>query len=223
MKKIKLLLITLLICIVLIDIVWMFFPDSISRNFATVLTIPSIMLCYFLYVEIKNILYLLALVAFMVADYYFFVEKSLAKGIIGSAVALSIYGIIVLKQSHYISTRRLLVNTIPFLAIYMLPFVFFVEKIRDDIFGEIIFYTFSIGYFSFMSVMTYVSKKNKVTKKLVSAGIATAVMGAFFGIYFFIDKRPMYSVLAKIFFVYSHYTMWEYIIIKDATEVTEEV
>ncbi|WP_046757172.1 hypothetical protein [Kordia jejudonensis] len=218
MKKITLLLIILLTLIFSIDILWFFFPDSIDRKYAIVLTIPVITLCYFLHAEAKNILYLLALVAFIIADYLFFIEKSLIYGITSSAIALSIYGIIVLKQSHYISTRQLLISTIPFLALYMLPFLFFVEKINDEIFGEVIFYSFAIGYFSFMSIMTYFGKRNRLTQKLLIAGIATACMGALFGIFLFVERAPIYSVLANLFFIYSHYKMWQYIILKDAKE-----
>ena len=221
MKKVTILLISFLICIMSVDILWLFFPDYIDRKYAIVLTIPVITLCYFLYTELKNILYLLALTTFMIADYYFFIEKSLANGIISSGIALSIYGVIVLKQSHYISTRRLLVNTIPFLAVYMLPFLFFIDRIQDAIFGEVIFYTFAIGYFSFMSIMTYFSRKNKVTKKLLMTGLSSAVMGILFGVYLFIDKNPIYSVLANVLFVYSHYKMWQYIITKDISNTIE--
>ncbi len=221
MKKITLLLVSLLVCIVAVDILWLFLPDYIERKYAIVLTIPVIMLCYFLQTEIKNILYLLALTTFMVADYYFFIERNLENGIISSGIAMSIYGIIVLKQSHYISIKSLLVNTVPFLAIYMLPFLFFIDKINDDIFGEVIFYTFGIGYFSFLSIMTYYNRRNKITQKLLLSGIATAFMGILFGIYLFLDSKPLYSVLANFLFVYSHYKMWQYIIIKDASDTIE--
>ncbi len=223
MKKIATLLITLLVCIAIVDIIWLFFPDYISRKYAIVLTIPVITICYFLYVEVKNILYLLALVAFMIADYYFFIEKSLSNGVISSGVAMSIYGIIVLKQSHYISTRRLLISTVPFLTLYMLPFILFVEEIDDKIFGEIIFYSFSIGYFSFMCTMTYISKSTIVTKKLAIAGLSTACMGILFGVYLFIDRNPLYAVVSNILFICSHYKMWQYIIIKDSLETNRKV
>lgn len=223
MKKIAMLLITLLVCIALVDVIWLFFPDFISRKYAIVLTIPVITICYFLYVEIKNILYLLALVAFIIADYCFFIEKSLSNGVISSGIAMSIYGIIVLKQSHYISTRKLLICTAPFLALYMLPFILYVEKINDKIFGEIIFYSFAIGYFSFMCTMTYISKSTIVTKKLVMAGLSTAVMGILFGAYLFIDEKPIYSVIANLLFIFSHYKMWQYIIIKDTRQTNNKV
>lgn len=223
MKKIAKLLIILLICIVGVDLLWFFFPDYISRKYAIVLTIPAITICYFLYAEVKNILYLLALAVFIIADYYFFIEKSLAYGIASSGVALSIYGVIVLKQSHYISTRKLLISTVPFLAIYMLPFIFFVDRIDDEIFGAVTFYTFAIAYFAFMSTMAYISKSTKVTKTLLLAGLSTALMGTLFGAFLFVERKPMYSMLANLFFVYSHYKMWQYIIIKDASETTVEV
>lgn len=222
MKKITLLLVSLLVCIVAVDVLWLFFPDYIDRKYAIVLTIPVITLCYFLQTEIKNILYLLALTAFIVADYYFFIERSLVNGITSSGIALSIYGIIVLKQSHYISIKSLLVNTVPFLVIYILPFLFFIDKINDDIFGEVMFYTFGIGYFSFLSIMTYYNRRNKITQKLLLSGIATAIMGILFGIYLFLDSKPFYSVLANTLFVYSHYKMWQYIIIKDKSIASEK-
>jgi len=223
MKKIASLLIFLLSCIAFVDIIWFFFPDVIPRNYAIVLTIPVITICYFLHVEVKNMLYLLALAAFMIADYYFFVDKALANGIISSGIALSIYGIIVLIQSHYISTRRLLLSTVPFLAFYMLPFIFFVEKIKDEIFGEIIFYTFAIGYFAFMSSMAYISKRTPITKKLMLAGLSTGLMGLLFGTFIFLDKKPIYTVIANILFIFSHYKMWEYVITKDAQETSSEI
>ncbi|AXG70961.1 hypothetical protein KORDIASMS9_03216 [Kordia sp. SMS9] len=223
MKKIAKLLVILLICIASVDLLWFFFPDYISRKYAIVLTIPAITICYFLYVEVKNIMYLLALTAFMVADYYFFIEKNLGIGIISSGVALSIYGVLVLKQSHYISTRKLLISTVPFLTLYMLPFVFFVDRIKDEIFGEVIFYTFAIAYFAFMSTMAFISKRTKVTKTLLLAGLSTAFMGVLFGAFLFVERKPMYSMFANLLFVYSHYKMWQYIIIKDASETVEEV
>lgn len=223
MKKIAKFLVILLICIASVDFLWFFFPDYISRKYAIVLTIPVITICYFLYVEVKNILYLLALAAFMIADYYFFIEKSLANGILSSGIALSIYGIIVLKQSHYISTRRLLISTVPFLALYMLPFVFFIDRISDKIFGEVIFYSFAIGYFAFMSSMAYISKRTKLTQILLLAGLSTALMGTLFGMYLFgEDRKAIYSVLANLLFVYSHYKMWQYIIYKDQPQITME-
>jgi len=144
MKKIKILLVSFLICILFVDVFWLFFPNYISRKYTIIFTIPIIMVFYFLCVEVKKVLYLSALVAFMIGDYFFFIAGNLANGIISSSVALAIYGIIVLRQSHYISTRRLLISTIPFLGIYMLPFIFFVDRIGDAIFAEIIFYTFTI-------------------------------------------------------------------------------
>jgi hypothetical protein len=164
----------------------------------------------------------LALVAFLIADYCFFIEKSLSNGAISSGIAMAIYGIIVLKQSHYISTRRLLISTVPFLALYMLPFILFVEKINDKIFGEIIFYSFAIGYFSFMCTMTYISRSTIVTKKLMLAGLSTALMGIFFGAYLFIDRNPIYAVMSNILFIFSHYKMWQYIIIKDVPQIISE-
>lgn len=76
MKKINILLLSLLICIACIDVVWLFFPNIIPRKYPLTLTIPIIIICYFLQAEIKNVLYLLALVVFMIADYFFFIEKS---------------------------------------------------------------------------------------------------------------------------------------------------
>ncbi|EDP94350.1 hypothetical protein U8527_16240 [Kordia algicida OT-1] len=223
MKKNLRLLTILLICVAGVDILWLFFPDYIFRKYTIILTIPILILFYFLYVEVKNILYLLALVVFMLADYFFFIQGKLANGIASSGVALAIYGIIVLKQSHYISTRRLLVNTVPFLAIYTLPFIFFVDKIDDAIFGEVIFYSFAIGYFSFMSIMTYFSRKNKVTQKLILAGLSTAFMGIVFGMYLFVDRKPVYTVVSNLLFIYSHYKMWQYIIIKDSIDETVKI
>lgn len=223
MKKIVKLLITSLVIIASIDFFCFFFPDIISRKYAIVLTIPIITICYFLYVEVKDVLYLLALVGFMIADYYFFIEKNLASGIVSSGISLSLYGLIVLRQSHYISTRRLLIGTVPFLTIYMLPFIFFVEKINDDIFGEVIFYSFAIGYFSFMTIMAYASQRTIITKRLMFSGVATALMGILFGIYLFIDKKPLYSVMANVLFVYSHYKMWQYVIIKDTIKTPVEI
>ncbi|KAB8153690.1 hypothetical protein EZY14_010720 [Kordia sp. TARA_039_SRF] len=220
MKKIAKFLVILLICIASIDFLWFFFPDYISRKYGIVLTIPAITLCYFLH-EVKNHSYLLALGAFMFADYLFFVEKSLANGMISSGVALSIYGIIVLKQSHYISTRLLLISTIPFLIVYILPFYFFIDEIRDAIFGEVIFHTFAIGYFAFMSTMVYLSHKSRVTQNLLLAGLSTGVMGVLFGIYLFVDRKPIYALIANMVFIFSHYHMWKYIILKDATEKDE--
>jgi hypothetical protein len=222
MKKITKLLVALLVVIASIDFLWFFFPEVISRKYAIVLTIPIITICYFLYVEVKDTLYLLALGGFMIADYYFFIEKNLAYGIVSSGISLSIYGIIVLRQSHYISTRRLLISTVPFLTIYMLPFILFVEKISDEIFGEVIFYSFAIGYFSFMSFMAYISQRTLVTKRLALAGLSTALMGIVFGTYLFIDRKPIYSVLANVLFVYSHYIMLQYIILKDSRKVAVE-
>lgn len=224
MKKITTLLTTSLTCVAGLDVLWLFFPDYISRKYTITLTIPVLILFYFLYVEVKNFLYLVALAAFMIADYFFFIEGKLASGMVSSGVALAIYGIIVLKQSHYISTKRLLVNTVPFLAIYMLPFVFFVDRIDDAIFGEVIFYSFAIGYFSFMSIMTYFSRKNKVTQKLILAGLSTAFMGIVFGTYLFVvDRKPAYAVVSNLLFIYSHYKMWQYIIIKDSIDETVKI
>ncbi|WP_298425586.1 hypothetical protein [uncultured Kordia sp.] len=217
MKKINVLLVSLLICIASIDILWFFFPELTLRRYALMLPIPVIILCYFLRVEVKNILYLSALTAFMIGDYFFIIGEELEKGIASSAVGLSIYGVIVLKQSHYISTRRLLINTIPFLLIYTVPFIFFIDQINDDIFGEVVFYTFAVGSFSFMSILAYVSKKNAVTQKLLLAGISTVCMGIAYGIYLFMGFNSIYNVLANTLFMYSNYKMWQYVIIKDST------
>jgi hypothetical protein len=222
MKKITALLIALLVCVISIDMIWLFFPDYISRRYTIIYTIPIIMLFYFLSVEVKNILYLFALVTFMIADYFFFIEGKLGNGIASSGVGLFIYGIIILKQSHYISTKRLLLYTVPFLAIYMSPFLIIVEKINDEIFTQVAFYAFTIGYFSFMSVMIYLSKKTEITKKLLLAGVSTALMGALFGMYLFVQAKPIYAVFANILFVYSHYKMWQYIISKDSSELEDE-
>ncbi|PTX59742.1 hypothetical protein C8N46_10852 [Kordia periserrulae] len=221
MKKIAKFLFIFLICIASIDFLWFFFPDYVSRKYAIVLTIPAITICYFLY-EVKDYLYLLALGAFMFADYLFFIEKSLTNGMISSSVALAIYGIIVLKQSHYISTRLLLMSTVPFLILYLLPFYFFIDQIRDAIFGEVIFYTFAIGYFAFMSTMVYISYRNKVTQNLLLAGLSTGVMGVLFGIYLFIERKPIYAVIANSMFIFSHYKMWTYIILKDTNKDEDE-
>jgi hypothetical protein len=105
----------------------------------------------------------------------------------------------------------------------MLPFIFFVEKINDDIFGEVIFYSFAIGYFSFMTIMAYASQRTIITKRLMFSGVATALMGILFGIYLFIDKKPLYSVMANVLFVYSHYKMWQYVIIKDTIKTPVEI
>lgn len=217
MKKINVLLVSLLVCIACVDIVWLLFPDYLNRKYSIVLTIPVIMICYFLYTELKSILYLLALCTFMIADYFFFIEKNLANGIISSAIALVLYGVIVLKQSHYISTIRLLIGTIPFIVIYMLPFFFIVENISDEIFGVVVFYSFAIGFFSLMSIITYLSSKNRITKKLLIAGIATAFMGILFVIYLFLEQKRVYTVIANFLFMYSHYKMWQYITTKDFT------
>ena len=222
MKKITTFLIALLVCIIAMDMIWLFFPDYISRQYTIIFTIPIIMLFYFLSVEVKNIFYLFGLVAFMMADYFFFIGGELENGIASSGVALLIYGIIILKQSHYISTRKLLVYTVPFLVIYMTPFLYIVEKISDKIFAEVAFYAFTIGYFSFMSIMIYLSKKTEVTKKLLLAGVSTAIMGVLFGMYLFVETKPIYAVLANILFVYSHYKMWQYIISKDSLELKDE-
>ncbi|WP_157547202.1 hypothetical protein [Kordia zhangzhouensis] len=223
MKKVTALLKVLLIGIVCMDILWLFFPEMFDRKYAIVLAIPSITICYFLYTELKNLLYLAALACFMIADYFFFVEGSLANGLTSSVIAMGIYGAIVLNQSHYISTRRILIFTIPFLIVYMLPFVFFVDQISDIIFKEVIFYSFTIGYFSFMSTLAYFSRKNKITFKLFLSGVATALMGIMFGIYLFVESKPLYAVIANMLFVYSHYKMWQYIIIKDSLEARQEV
>ena len=222
MKKIDTILVGLLVCIACIDILWFFFPEFAVRQYVLMLPIPIIMLCYFLQVETKNILYLSALVVFMFGDYFFIIAEEFDKGVISCGVGLSLYGIIVLKQSHYISTRRLLINTVPFLIIYTLPFVFFVDQISDDIFGEVVFYTFAVGYFSFMSMLTYASQKNTVTQKLLLAGLSTICMGITYGIYLFMGFNILYNVLANMLFLYSNYKMWQYVIIKDEDIATKK-
>jgi len=223
MKRIAVFLIVALICISCVNILWLFFPDVSIRNYILVLPIPLILLSYFLCVEQKNLLYLLALVGFMFGDYFFIIEEDFTWGITCCAIGLSLYGIIVLRQAHYISVKRLLISAVPFVIAYMAPFFFFVEEIEDDIFSEVVFYTSAVGFFSLMSILTYISKKDEITTKLLAAGITTIIMGITYGVYLFLGTKPLYIVIADVLFMYSNFKMWQYVIIKDSLTTTEEI
>ncbi|MEM6719052.1 MAG: hypothetical protein AAF611_07050 [Bacteroidota bacterium] len=222
MKRIAVFLIAALMCISCVNILWFFFPELTIRNYILVLPIPLIILSYFLCVEQKNILYLLALVGFMIGDYCFIIEEDFINGITSCAIGLSLYGIIVLWQGHYISTRRLLVSAVPFVIMYMSPFFFFVDKIEDNIFSEVVFYTSAVGFFSLMSIIAYVSKRDAVTMKLLAAGVTTTLMGITYGVYLFLGYNALYIVIADMLFMYSNFKMWQYIIIKDEPLLTTE-
>ncbi|MBC8756162.1 hypothetical protein H2O64_15910 [Kordia sp. YSTF-M3] len=223
MKKTNTLLKTLLICIASIDIIWFFFSDLTFRRYTMLLPIPLLVLFYFLKKDTKSVLYLAALASFMVADYFFRIEGGqFIEGVVATSVGIGLYGIIVLINSHYISTRRILISTVPFLGIYMIPFVFFIEKIPDDIFSQIVAYTFAIGYFSFLTILTYVSKPSLVTKKLLIAGISTICMGILYGIFLFVYTNRIVGIGANILFMVSNYSMWRYMMIKD-TQAKEEI
>jgi len=216
MKKTKTLLKVLLICIACIDIVWFFFSDLTFRRYTMLLPIPLLVLFYFLRKETKSILYLAALASFMVADYFFRIEgEQFIEGVIATAIGIGLYGVIVLKKSHYISTRRILISTLPFLAIYMIPFLLFIDKIPDRIFSEIVSYTFAVGYFSFLAILTYASKPCAVTKKLLIAGISTTGMGILYGVYLFVYTNRLIGISANILFMISNYAMWSYMMMKD--------
>jgi hypothetical protein len=224
MKKTNTLLKTLLICIACIDIIWFFFSDLSFRRYTMLVPIPLLVLFYFLKKDTKSVLYLAALTSFMVADYFFRIEgKQFIEGVIATTIGIGLYGIIVLIKSHYISTRRILISTLPFLGIYMIPFFFFIEKIPDDVFSEIVSYTFAIGYFSFLTILTYVSKPSLVTKKLLIAGISTIGMGILYGIYLFVYTNRIVGIGANLLFMVSNYSMWRYMMIKHTMpEETQE-
>lgn len=216
MKKTNTLLKIILTCIACVDIIWFFVSDLAFRRYTMVLPIPLLILFYFLRKESKNFLYLAALAAFMIADYFFRIEGvQFIEGVIATAIGIGLYGLIVLIKSHYISTRRILISTLPFLGIYMIPFIFFIDKIPDAIFSEIVSYTFAVGYFSFLTILTYASKPSMVTKKLFIAGISTVGMGLLYGIYLFVYTNKLIGICANILFMISNYSMWRYMMINN--------
>ncbi|WP_430413222.1 hypothetical protein [Kordia sp.] len=216
MKKTNTILKTILICIASIDIIWFFYSDLTFRRYTMLLPIPVLVLFYFLQKETKSILYLVALAAFMTADYFFRIGgEQFIEGVIATTIGIGLYGVIVLIKSHYISTRRILVSTVPFLAIYMIPFIFFIDKIPDYAFSQIVSYTFVVGYFSFLTILTYVSKPSLITKKLLIAGVSTIGMGMLYGIYLFVFTNRIVGIGANMFFMISNYSMWRYMMIKD--------
>ncbi len=224
MKKTNTLLKILLISIACIDIIWFFFSDLTFRRYTMLLPIPLLVLFYFLKKDTKSILYLAALTSFMVADYFFRIEgEQFVEGVVATSIGIGLYGIIVLINSHYISTRRILISTVPFLGIYLIPFVFFIEEIPDRIFSEIVSYTFAVGYFSFLTILTYASKPSAVTKKLLIAGVSTIGMGILYGIFLFVYTNRLVGIGANILFMVSNYSMWRYMMIKDTTPKSETI
>ncbi|MBC8756161.1 hypothetical protein H2O64_15905 [Kordia sp. YSTF-M3] len=200
--------------IMLFDAFAVFFPDIINRRYTTYFPLPILMLLYLLSVKKINWFYVIGLVCTFLGVVFFSKQFYFKLGLVFYAVGVLFYVLICLKQAAIISVKSVIVATIPFLIIYLVPLILYADAVQVDIFNYIILYVFFVGSFFFISSLIYFNQRNNRNLWLFSSGILFVISTTIHGYNMFFGYVKIVQFFVIITFILMHYAMYRYIIHK---------
>ncbi|WP_298514757.1 hypothetical protein [uncultured Kordia sp.] len=190
------------------------FPEVIDKKLVTFLPFPVLILLYLFSVKKVNILYFISLLATFCGIVLFNTASYFEPSLIFYAIGVCLYVVIVLKTAVVISMRSILMTTIPFLIVYLVPLFYYYDSVQTDIFNYIMFYVFFVGLFFFVSGLVYVNQRNTKNLWLLNSGIVFLISTVIHGYYIFSEKLVSIRVAIVFTFLFMHYAMYRYIITK---------
>ncbi len=212
--SLKKLLFILFIGSVVFDCIRILYPEYVYGSVSIYFPIPILMIMYLINCKKMNYMYVMALVFTCLG--VVLVNKGgevgFGIGIISYAIGVILYCIIIIPKLDNISTRSILYLSLPFLLVFLIPYIYYSDYIVDS-FLSVAFYVFSVGFFALSSILVYISSKTKTNSWLMYSGsifiISTIVAG--YGI--FVNKTVSTSVFIVISFNAMHYCMGRYVLL----------
>ncbi|WP_046757171.1 lysoplasmalogenase family protein [Kordia jejudonensis] len=210
MPKQKILLVLYFIVLAL-DAIGVVFPEWIDRKYTTFLPIPLLLILYVYTVKKMNWLYVTSLIFTMIAIIFFNMPSYFKLALVFYGIGLCFYVIIVLKKAVVIPVKTIVIATIPFLIVYLVPLFFYSDAVQTEIFNYIMFYVFFVGLFFFISTLVYINKPSKTNLWLLCSGILFLISTIIHGYNLFFEYVTTIRVGVVITFLIMHFAMYKYV------------
>lgn len=199
---------------VLLDAIGVIFPDIIYRKYTTFVPIPVLFLLYLYSVKKVNWFFLTSLIATFFGIIFFNIEAYFKIALIFYAIGVFLYVIICLKTAEVIPIKTIVIATIPFLIVYLVPLILYSDAVQSEIFNFIMIYVFCVGLFFFITTLVYMNKPNKINLWLLSSGVVFLISTIIHGYNLFFKFLITIRVGVVLTFLFMHYAMYKYIVLK---------
>jgi hypothetical protein len=164
-----------------------------------------------------NWLYVIALVSTFLGVVFFNVDAFFELGLICYSMGVFFYVIISFKKANVISTKSVVIATIPFLILYLAPLILYSNAVQGDIFNYIILYSFFVGFFFFISTLIYINQRTSTNLWLFGSGILFLLSTVIHGYTMFFERMLILQFAVVSTFLLMHYAMFKYSIAQSAT------
>ncbi|WP_420573127.1 hypothetical protein [Kordia sp.] len=198
----------------LADALGVVFSDIIHRKYTTFLPVPVLFILYLYSVKKVNWLYIFSLIFTFIGIIFFNIQSYFNIALIFYALGVCLYVVISLKTAEVIPVKNIGIATIPFLIVYLVPFILYSDAVQSEVFNYIIFYVFFVGLFFFISILVYVNKQNTANLWLFSSGIVFLFSTIIHGYNIFFEFLVPIRVGVVITFLFMHYAMYRYTVLK---------
>ncbi|EDP94351.1 hypothetical protein KAOT1_09891 [Kordia algicida OT-1] len=130
------------------------------------------------------------------------------------AIGVFLYVVISLKTAEVIPIKTIIIATIPFLIVYLVPLILYSDAVQIEVFNFIMIYVFCVGLFFFITTLVYINKPNKINLWLLSSGVVFLISTIIHGYNLFFKFLITIRVGVVITFLFMHYAMYKYIVLK---------
>ncbi|MEM6719053.1 MAG: lysoplasmalogenase family protein [Bacteroidota bacterium] len=211
----KLVLTYLYFTIFFFDALGVFVPEIISRQYTTFFPLPILLLLYLYSIKKVNWLFVISLFCTFFGVIFFNIESFFKLGIVFYAAGVLFYVMISLKQASVISTKSVIIATLPFLVLYLAPLLLFSDAVRGDIFNYIILYSFFVGFFFLISSLIYVNQQTRSNLWLLFSGSLFLFSTVIHGYNMFFGEILILQFGVVVTFLLMHYAMYRYTIAQE--------
>lgn len=182
-----------------------------------VLTVPLIALYYIFKTEFFDIAFFGILLLIFAGDYSnTFIEGYDDLSIIAYAIAMFYYSYLILRRIREFSLKAIVKVLLPFLAVYISVFVWFISN-HMDISNAIILYNIALGVFSVFALKGFMLNRSTDNNLLFFAAICVCLLTIFYGYVNFVSPNKfLMSYGLNIPFTLFHSLMAVYIVRTEA-------
>lgn len=199
-------------CVPVLDIFRLWENPEASRKITGILTIPLVLVYYLMNTTVRDRLYLLSLLAVFIGDTVFTIDSAnFSWGLVLYALGNLMYCLVVFNNIEYLSYKGILLVSVPFFLVYLVPFLYFYEMIEKDFF-EIMAYTLSIGFLVLMAWVEFFSRRTIANRWLLGSSIVMVISTLAYGVHMYIEGLLLLKAVVLLAFSGFHWMFSQYVI-----------
>lgn len=189
------------------------------HNVLGVLTIPLVLLYYVTQKKRKlNNWYIVGLLLVFVGDYLITVSyrNDLQNSTIFFGIGLLVLSYVILQRMQHIKVNNVIMLSIPFLILYLVPSFYFAEYLKE-IFFAVTIHNLGIGFFEFIIILKLINEKSFArNRSLLFSGICMLCMTMLSAYSIFVSPNAFLHAFGVIpFYSLAHYYFADFMLFKN--------